>query len=150
MLETLKQAHLNARLKRDATKSSFLGTIIGEVETLSKKDTKKSTDAIAITTLQSFKKRANEILALENISPEQRFLSQTEIEIIDSILPKAPTRVEIFAIVEKLFVDNEDKAKAAMQKPAMKGWFVGQVNQQTNGLADPQIVREAVDNVIGS
>jgi aspartyl-tRNA(Asn)/glutamyl-tRNA(Gln) amidotransferase subunit B len=44
----------------------------------------------------------------------------------------------VLEIIEK----NPDKALAAKEKPAMLGWFVGQVLKATGGKANPQAVNQ--------
>ncbi|WP_208541882.1 hypothetical protein, partial [Bartonella capreoli] len=45
--------------------------------------------------------------------------------------------------------NNSDKAALAKQKPALAGWFVGQVMKTTDGKANPQTVNELVKTKLG-
>jgi len=48
----------------------------------------------------------------------------------------------IEAAVDAIIAANPDKAAAVQAKPAMLGWFVGQVMKSTGGKANPQAVNE--------
>src|SRR5262249_16233937 len=56
------------------------------------------------------------------------------------------TQVTDTSAIEKLVADvianNPDKARQAKAKPAMIGWFVGQVMKASGGKANPQAVNE--------
>lgn len=45
--------------------------------------------------------------------------------------------------------NNSDKVAQAKQKPALAGWFVGQVMKTTGGKANPQTVNELVKLKLG-
>jgi aspartyl-tRNA(Asn)/glutamyl-tRNA(Gln) amidotransferase subunit B len=51
----------------------------------------------------------------------------------------------VLEIIEK----NPDKALAAKEKPAMLGWFVGQVLKATGGKANPQAVNQILRQRLG-
>ncbi|MFT6772544.1 MAG: aspartyl-tRNA(Asn)/glutamyl-tRNA(Gln) amidotransferase subunit B [Paracoccaceae bacterium] len=55
--------------------------------------------------------------------------------------------------IEQAVVDviaaNPDKAAAAVAKPSMAGWFVGQVMKATGGKANPQAVQQIVKDKLG-
>lgn len=55
----------------------------------------------------------------------------------------------IDAAVEAVVAANPDKAEAAKAKPAMIGWFVGQVMKATKGKANPAAVNEALRKRLG-
>ncbi|HMN86364.1 MAG TPA: Asp-tRNA(Asn)/Glu-tRNA(Gln) amidotransferase subunit GatB, partial [Bauldia sp.] len=55
----------------------------------------------------------------------------------------------IEAIVDGIVAANPDKAEQARQKPAMLGWFVGQVMKATGGKANPQAVNELLRRKLG-
>ena len=44
---------------------------------------------------------------------------------------------------------NPDKVAAGKAKPAMLGWFVGQVMKSTGGKANPQAVNELLKKKLG-
>jgi aspartyl-tRNA(Asn)/glutamyl-tRNA(Gln) amidotransferase subunit B len=46
----------------------------------------------------------------------------------------------IEAVVDKVIAENPEKAGQAKEKPAMLGWFVGQVMKASQGKANPQTV----------
>jgi aspartyl-tRNA(Asn)/glutamyl-tRNA(Gln) amidotransferase subunit B len=51
--------------------------------------------------------------------------------------------------VDKVIAANPDKAEQAKAKPALAGWFVGQVMKATGGKASPQAVNELVKAKLG-
>jgi aspartyl-tRNA(Asn)/glutamyl-tRNA(Gln) amidotransferase subunit B len=51
--------------------------------------------------------------------------------------------------VDKVIAANRDKAEQAKAKPALAGWFVGQVMKATGGKASPQAVNELVKSKLG-
>ncbi|EJF75135.1 Asp-tRNA(Asn)/Glu-tRNA(Gln) amidotransferase subunit GatB [Bartonella alsatica] len=51
--------------------------------------------------------------------------------------------------VDEIIANNSDKAALAKQKPALAGWFVGQVMKTTDGKANPQTVNELVKTKLG-
>ena len=55
----------------------------------------------------------------------------------------------IDAAVDQVIVANPDKVEAVKTKPAMLGWFVGQVMKSTGGKANPQAVNEALKKKLG-
>ena len=55
----------------------------------------------------------------------------------------------IEAAVEAIVTANPDKSAQAKEKPAMLGWFVGQVMKQTGGKANPQAVNALLKSRLG-
>ncbi len=57
------------------------------------------------------------------------------------------------AAIEKLVDDivakNPDKVAQARQKPALVGWFVGQVMKSSGGKANPQAVNDLLKAKLG-
>ncbi len=51
--------------------------------------------------------------------------------------------------VDAILSANPDKCEQAKEKPAMLGWFVGQVMQQTGGKANPQAVNALLKTRLG-
>ena len=51
--------------------------------------------------------------------------------------------------VDAVIAANPDKARQAVAKPTMAGWFVGQVMKATGGKANPQAVNELVKAKLG-
>ncbi|WP_455482629.1 Asp-tRNA(Asn)/Glu-tRNA(Gln) amidotransferase subunit GatB [Bartonella sp. B35(2025)] len=51
--------------------------------------------------------------------------------------------------VSEIIAKNSDKVMQAKQKPALAGWFVGQVMKATDGKANPQTVNELVKMKLG-
>src|SRR6266550_3643509 len=53
-------------------------------------------------------------------------------------------------LVEELIAKNPDKAEQARAKPALIGWFVGQVMKASDGKANPKAVNELLRTKLGS
>ena len=51
--------------------------------------------------------------------------------------------------VDDIIAANPDKAAQAREKPAMLGWFVGQVMKSSGGKANPQAVNELLKSKLG-
>lgn len=51
--------------------------------------------------------------------------------------------------VDEIIANNSDKVAQAKQKPALAGWFVGQVMKTTGGKANPQTVNELIRMKLG-
>jgi len=56
---------------------------------------------------------------------------------------------EIEKIVDEILAANPDKAAGAQAKPAMLGWFVGQVMKASGGKANPQAVNALLRDKLG-
>src|SRR4051812_44580125 len=52
-------------------------------------------------------------------------------------------------IVDEIVAGNPDKAAQAKEKPALIGWFVGQVMKSSGGKANPQAVNELLKRKLG-
>ncbi|MCC6777654.1 MAG: Asp-tRNA(Asn)/Glu-tRNA(Gln) amidotransferase subunit GatB [Hyphomicrobiales bacterium] len=55
----------------------------------------------------------------------------------------------IEAVVDEVVASNPDKAEQAKAKPALVGWFVGQVMKASGGKANPQAVNELLRTKLG-
>ncbi len=55
----------------------------------------------------------------------------------------------IEALVDEIIAANPDKAGQAKEKPAMLGWFVGQVMKASQGKANPQAVNALLREKLG-
>ena len=55
----------------------------------------------------------------------------------------------IEAAVDQVIAANPDKAEQAKAKPALAGWFVGQVMKATGGKASPQAVNDLLKKKLG-
>ena len=51
--------------------------------------------------------------------------------------------------VDEVIAANPDKVAQAKAKPAVLGWFVGQVMKATGGKANPQAVNELLRKKLG-
>jgi aspartyl-tRNA(Asn)/glutamyl-tRNA(Gln) amidotransferase subunit B len=56
---------------------------------------------------------------------------------------------EIEAAVDQVIANNPDKVEQAKAKPALIGWFVGQVMKSTGGKASPQAVNALLKRKLG-
>jgi aspartyl-tRNA(Asn)/glutamyl-tRNA(Gln) amidotransferase subunit B len=56
----------------------------------------------------------------------------------------------IEAVIDRIIADNPDKVAQAQVKPALVGWFVGQVMKASGGKANPQVVNELLKQRLGS
>ena len=56
---------------------------------------------------------------------------------------------EIEKLVDDVIASNPDKVGQAKAKPAMIGWFVGQVMKASGGKANPQTVNEVLKAKLG-
>ena len=52
-------------------------------------------------------------------------------------------------IIDEIVAANPDKAAQAKEKPAVIGWFVGQVMKSSGGKANPQTVNELLKRKLG-
>ena len=52
-------------------------------------------------------------------------------------------------MVDEIIAANPDKVAQVKAKPAMLGWFVGQVMKATGGKANPQAVNEMLKKKLG-
>ena len=55
----------------------------------------------------------------------------------------------IESAVDEVIAANPDKVAAVAEKPAMVGWFVGQVMKATGGRANPQAVNDLLKSKLG-
>ena len=51
--------------------------------------------------------------------------------------------------VDQVIAANPEKAEQAKAKPALIGWFVGQVMKATGGKASPQAVNDLLKTKLG-
>jgi aspartyl-tRNA(Asn)/glutamyl-tRNA(Gln) amidotransferase subunit B len=52
-------------------------------------------------------------------------------------------------VVDEIVAANPDKVAQAKAKPAMIGWFVGQVMKSSGGKANPQAVNDLLKTKLG-
>ena len=52
-------------------------------------------------------------------------------------------------VVDEIIANNPDKVAQAKAKPALIGWFVGQVMKTSGGKANPQAVNELLKRKLG-
>jgi len=51
--------------------------------------------------------------------------------------------------IDAVIAADPDKVSAVQAKPAMLGWFVGQVMKSTGGKANPQVVNDLLKRKLG-
>jgi len=64
-------------------------------------------------------------------------------------LVQVSDRAAIAAMVDEIVAKNPDKVAQAKSKPAMVGWFVGQVMKASGGKANPGAVNELLRRKLG-
>jgi aspartyl-tRNA(Asn)/glutamyl-tRNA(Gln) amidotransferase subunit B len=52
-------------------------------------------------------------------------------------------------VIDGILAANPEKAEQARAKPALAGWFVGQVMKATGGKANPKAVNEILKSKLG-
>jgi aspartyl-tRNA(Asn)/glutamyl-tRNA(Gln) amidotransferase subunit B len=52
-------------------------------------------------------------------------------------------------VVDDIIAANPDKVEQARAKPALIGWFVGQVMKSSGGKANPQAVNDLLKSKLG-
>jgi aspartyl-tRNA(Asn)/glutamyl-tRNA(Gln) amidotransferase subunit B len=52
-------------------------------------------------------------------------------------------------VVDDIVAKNPDKVEQAKAKPALIGWFVGQVMKASGGKANPQAVNDLLKSKLG-
>jgi aspartyl-tRNA(Asn)/glutamyl-tRNA(Gln) amidotransferase subunit B len=52
-------------------------------------------------------------------------------------------------VVDEIIVANPDKVQQAKAKPALAGWFVGQVMKASGGKANPKVVNDLLKRKLG-
>jgi aspartyl-tRNA(Asn)/glutamyl-tRNA(Gln) amidotransferase subunit B len=52
-------------------------------------------------------------------------------------------------VVDDIIAANPDKVAQAQAKPALMGWFVGQVMKSSGGKANPQAVNDLLKRKLG-
>jgi aspartyl-tRNA(Asn)/glutamyl-tRNA(Gln) amidotransferase subunit B len=85
----------------------------------------------------------------EGLDPEKREAVDVE-QIVESRGLKQVTDTgAIEKVVDAVVAENPDKANQAKAKPAMLGWFVGQVMKASQGKANPQAVNALLKAKLG-
>jgi aspartyl-tRNA(Asn)/glutamyl-tRNA(Gln) amidotransferase subunit B len=52
-------------------------------------------------------------------------------------------------VVDEIIAANPDKVQQAKAKPALSGWFVGQVMKASGGKANPKVVNDLLKRKLG-
>ena len=66
-----------------------------------------------------------------------------------AVCGRSPDPGAIEKVVDEIIANNSDKAEQVRAKPAMMGWFVGQVMRASGGKANPQTVNELLKAKLG-
>jgi hypothetical protein len=108
ILTTLKADFLAARKARDGVLSSFLSSLIGDIESaaITEEGRIELTDAHVIAVLKSYEKKAKENLSIENMAENLKEAVSKELDIIRSYLPQQLTEEEIRNIFTELDASN--------------------------------------------
>ncbi len=48
-------------------------------------------------------------------------------------------------VIDTIIANNPEKVAQLKEKPKLRGWFIGQIMQQTGGRANPQLVNDLLD-----
>ena len=78
------------------------------------------------------------------------FEGERRFDISVRYVPEARTDLSaIGTVVDEIIAGNPDKVEQVKTKPAMMGWFVGQVMKASGGKANPQAVNELLRKKLG-
>lgn len=131
MISEIKKEQIAARKKAvkgdadAAIKGKLLTTIIGELETKSKKEGSDITDEMVISVMKKFRDNMEESLA-DVKSAVQRENLKKEIEIVNSFLPTQLTEDELTAIITEL--KNNGASDIGLVMKALKETHAGLYN----------------------
>lgn len=127
ILKTLKDQCLVARKDKNEIAKSLLITLLGELESRAKRDSKEITDELVISTIKKFLDSANDTLKLVNGANEDSAEKcRTEISILKNFLPVQMTELEITALFVSNNFSNVGEAMAFLKKTKI-GLYDGKV-----------------------
>jgi uncharacterized protein YqeY len=97
LIDTIKAAHLAARKARDSNKLTLLTTLIGEAETVGKKEQRAPNDAEVSKLLKKFVDNAKEMARMygDRHDAENADACWEEVTLYESFLPKQLTDEEL-------------------------------------------------------
>ena len=100
LIDIIKADMLAARKERATAKAAFLGTLLGEIETLAKAGRGELTDAVIITVVKKFIKNADEMLRVAPEDSEQHATAFREKRILNGFLPKQLSEAELVSLID--------------------------------------------------
>jgi uncharacterized protein YqeY len=108
ILNKIKQDQLAARKARDSDTALSLTTLIGELETISKKTGKSTEDADTIKLLKKFAEgaRENAVIAGDRRDSDWADRAWAEVELYEKYLPKQLSEAELSAAIKDIIVEN--------------------------------------------
>ena len=116
LIERIKADQLAARKERATAKAAFLGTLLGEIETLAKGGKGELTDAVVVTMVKKFIKNADEMLKVAPEGSEQRDIAHREKFVLEGFLPKQLNEAEIATLIESFVADGVTNVGDAMKR----------------------------------
>ena len=90
-------------------------------------------------------KTAKEVLEVVFIDPRvdpREYVKENKLEQVTDL-------GAIEKVVDDILAANPDKVAQAKAKPALMGWFVGQVMKSSGGKANPQVVNDLLKSKLG-
>lgn len=101
LINQIKQDQLAARKLRNAHKASILTTLLGEAQSIGKKENRETTDEEVVEVVNKFIKNIDFTLA-QDINEMDRMGFMLEKAVLDWYRPKQITAEQMFEIVKKL------------------------------------------------
>lgn len=102
LLSRIKADQLEARKERATAKAAFLGTLLGEIETLAKAGKGELTDLVVVTVVKKFIKNADEMLKVAPEGSQQRDIAHREKFVLEGFLPKQLNEAELKFVIDEL------------------------------------------------
>lgn len=138
-IEELKAQQLQARKYRNSIKAALLTTLLGELDTESKRSGK---DADVAAFVKKFMKNVAENMEIARERRDSNWLLvlQTEFDILESYLPKQLNRTELTAILATAILKQSLNNKGSVMK-YLKDNFAGQY--------DGKLASEVVTDLLG-
>lgn len=140
----LKKAFNKARLDRNADRSGFLSVLIGQAQN-DGIDRAQDPDAMMLKILQQSEKSLLSSLQIENTSETYRANQTRDLAVVREFLPQKATGEQMAAKLEHIIGENPDKMAQAKERPALRGWFIGQVTKAFDGAVDVELLKAMID-----
>jgi uncharacterized protein YqeY len=124
LLATIKADQLKARKERNGIVAAILTTLIGEVETKSKKELRELTDTEVIAIIKKFLDGVNECID-KSTDGEKRDHSYVEKVILEGYMPKQLEVSEIQEILLALSIGEPDGLNVGKAMSHFKQYYAG-------------------------
>lgn len=126
ILKTIKDDLLYARKNKMTNATTFLSTLIGEIEAKAYAGSQKIelTDEHAIAAIKSYIKKTSEFLSLEGIEEDVKEKLERELEILEGYLPTQLSETEIRNFFNKIVSEVENVKLGDLMK-ALKSEYNG-------------------------